>query len=45
MMANLARSITNKLTHEPSVQLKKLSEEGRQEAFELTSELLGLNQK
>ena len=45
VVANLARSITNKLTHEPSVQLKKFSEEGRQEAFELTSELLGLNQK
>ena len=45
VMVALARSITNKLTHEPSVQLKKFSEQGRQEAFDLTTELLGLDQK
>lgn len=43
VLGNLARSITNKLTHAPSVQLKKASAEGRDELLQLTQELYGLN--
>ena len=42
VLTNLARSITNKLTHAPSVQMKKASAEGRDELLQLTQELYGL---
>ncbi|QLF92591.1 glutamyl-tRNA reductase [Pseudomonas sp. ABC1] len=44
VMAQLARGLTNKLLHAPSVQLKKLSAEGRIEALAMAQELFALNQ-
>lgn len=41
----LARSITNKLIHTPSVQMKKASAEGRDELVRLTQELFELDDK
>ncbi len=38
----LARAITNKLTHAPSVQMKRASAEGRDDLLRLTQELYGL---
>ncbi|MDA1370223.1 MAG: glutamyl-tRNA reductase [Proteobacteria bacterium] len=42
VLESLARAITNKLTHSPSVQMKKASAEGRDELLRLTQELYGL---
>ena len=42
VLENLARNITNKLIHSPSVQMKKASSEGRDELLELTLELYEL---
>ena len=42
-MESLARAITNKLTHSPSVQMKKASAEGRNELLRLTQELFNLD--
>ena len=42
-LQQLARGLTNKLVHSPSVQLKKLSAAGRQDALTLAQELLALN--
>lgn len=42
VLESLARAITNKLTHAPSVQMKKASSEGRDELLELTQELYDL---
>lgn len=41
----LARSITNKLIHAPSVQMKKASAEGREDLVRLTQELFELGDK
>ncbi|MEX2333346.1 MAG: glutamyl-tRNA reductase, partial [Pseudohongiella sp.] len=40
----LARSVTNKLIHAPSVQMKKASAEGREDLIRLTQELFGLGE-
>jgi glutamyl-tRNA reductase len=42
-MASLARGITNKLIHSPSVAMKKASAEGRDEMLVLTQELFDLS--
>lgn len=44
MLAQLARGLTNKLLHAPSVQLKKLSAEGRLDALAMAQELFALNE-
>jgi glutamyl-tRNA reductase len=44
VLASLARSLTNKLLHAPSVQLKKLSAEGRVDALALAQELFALDE-
>jgi len=44
VMAQLARGLTNKLLHAPSVQLKKLSAEGRLDALAMAQELFALNE-
>ena len=41
-MANLARLLTNKLIHAPSVQMKKASADGRSELIDLAEELFEL---
>ncbi|HZJ93074.1 MAG TPA: glutamyl-tRNA reductase [Thiopseudomonas sp.] len=41
-LAALARGLTNKLLHAPSVQLKRLSADGRCEALAVAQELFGL---
>ena len=43
VLNNLARSITQKLVHSPSVQMKKASAEGRDELLALTAELYELD--
>lgn len=43
VLAQLARGLTNKLLHAPSVQLKKFSAEGRIEALAMAEELFALN--
>ncbi|PCJ26221.1 MAG: glutamyl-tRNA reductase [SAR86 cluster bacterium] len=43
VLTSLARSITNKLIHSPSVQMKKASAEGRDELLKLTQELYELD--
>lgn len=45
VMEALARGITNKLTHAPSVQMKKASAEGRDDLLRLTQELFELTNK
>lgn len=42
-LENLARGLTNKLIHSPSVQMKKASAEGRDELLALTRELFELD--
>ncbi|MDM7856989.1 glutamyl-tRNA reductase [Thiopseudomonas acetoxidans] len=42
-LTQLARGLTNKLLHTPSVQLKRLSADGRHEALAVAQELFGLN--
>ena len=39
----LARGLTNKLIHSPSIELKRASAEGRVEALEIARRLLGLH--
>lgn len=41
-LRQLARGLTNKLLHTPSVQLKRLSADGRHEALAVAQELFGL---
>ena len=41
-LAQLARGLTNKLLHTPSVQIKRLSADGRSEALSVAQELFGL---
>lgn len=43
VLNSLARSITNKLIHSPTVQMKKASAEGRDELLALTQELYALD--
>ena len=43
VLAQLARGLTNKLLHAPSVQLKKFSAAGRQDALAVARELLALD--
>ncbi|MCQ4347528.1 glutamyl-tRNA reductase [Pseudomonas stutzeri] len=43
VLAQLARSLTNKLLHAPSVQLKKFSAAGRHDALAVAQELLDLD--
>ena len=43
VLSQLARGLTNKLLHTPSVQLKPLSADGRHEALAVARELFGLN--
>ena len=43
-MAQLARGLTNKLLHAPSVQLKKLSADGRIDALAVAQELFALDE-
>jgi glutamyl-tRNA reductase len=45
ILNSLARGITNKLTHTPSVQMKKASAEGRNDLLELTQELFDLQEE
>ena len=45
VLASLARGLTNKLLHAPSVQMKKLTAEGRGDALLLAQELFALDQK
>ena len=42
VLMQLARGLTNKLLHAPSVQLKKLSAEGRLDALAMAQELFAL---
>lgn len=42
VLGQLARGLTNKLLHTPSVQLKRLSADGRHEALAVARELFGL---
>ncbi len=44
VLAEMARSLTNKLLHDPSVQLKQMSAEGRAEALTLAQELFALDE-
>ncbi|WP_040261339.1 MULTISPECIES: glutamyl-tRNA reductase [Pseudomonas] len=44
VLAQLARGLTNKLLHAPSVQLKKLSAEGRLDALAMAQELFALDE-
>ncbi len=44
-MAQLARGLTNKLLHAPSVQMKKMSAEGRIDALALAQELFALDER
>ncbi|WP_313513081.1 glutamyl-tRNA reductase [Pseudomonas sp.] len=44
VLAQLARGLTNKLLHAPSVQLKKLSAEGRIDALTVAQELFALDE-
>ena len=44
VLAQLARGLTNKLLHAPSVQLKKLSAEGRVDALAVAQELFALDE-
>jgi glutamyl-tRNA reductase len=41
-MTEMARLLTNKLLHEPSVQLKQMTAQGRIEALALAQELFAL---
>lgn len=43
VLQQFARSLTNKLMHEPSVQLKQAAAKGQQEQLEWAETLLGLN--
>ena len=44
VLESLARGITNKLIHSPSVQMKQASSEGRDEVLQLIQELFDLDQ-
>ena len=44
VLESLARGLTNKLIHSPSVQMKKASADGRDEVVQLTRELFELDE-
>lgn len=44
VLAQLARGLTNKLLHAPSVRMKKLTAEGRVDALSLAQELFALDE-
>lgn len=44
VLESLARTLTNKIIHSPSVQMKKASADGRDELMQLTRELFELDQ-
>ena len=44
VIAQLSRGLTNKLLHAPSVQMKKLSAEGRIDALAVAQELFALEE-
>ena len=44
VIENLARNLTNKLIHSPSVQMKRASAEGREEMLEHVRELFDLDE-
>jgi len=44
VLMQLARGLTNKLLHAPSVQLKKLTAEGRLDALAMAQELFALGE-
>ena len=44
VLTMLARNLTNKLIHSPSIQMKKATAEGREEVLSWTQELFELNQ-
>ena len=43
VVSTLARGLTNKLIHSPSIEMKRASAEGRDEDLKVARELLGLN--
>ena len=43
VLASLARGVTNKLIHAPSVKMKQASADGRDEVVQLARELFDLN--
>lgn len=45
VLETLARGITNKLLHSPSVQMKKAVADGRDEVLQITQELFGLQER
>ena len=45
VLADMARGLTNKLMHNPSIELKRASAEGRLEVVEMAGNLLGFLQK
>ncbi len=45
LLAQLARGLTNKLLHAPSVQLKKISADGRLDALAVAQELFALDER
>jgi glutamyl-tRNA reductase len=45
VITTLARSLTNKLLHKPTTQLKKAGEEGRDDAINIANELFDLTNK
>lgn len=45
VLETLARGITNKLIHSPSVQMKKAVADGRDEVLQVTQELFGLHDR
>ena len=44
VLKNLARGLTNKLLHSPTVQLRKASAEGRNDILEMAQELYQLSE-
>ena len=42
VIAAMARGLTNKLIHSPSIELKRASAEGRHDALQIARQLLGL---
>ena len=44
MLNTLARSLTNKLIHSPTIELRRASAEGKPEVLELARDLLGIRE-
>ena len=44
LLGQLARNLTNKLLHDPSVQLRRAAAEGRSELLDWSRRLLGLDE-